>query len=143
MQFNANTQSKEAWIEPNQKRIMKLAETLPADAASATITTRTCFNKSSVKHDIISNKEKLDANSAATPSILNRNLYNHKTSISDFFKEGSSFTPHVQPDCKDVYDQSKHVFKRLTGYCTFYRDAELKHKNCELKPPLRASKMKK
>lgn len=73
-------------------------------------------------------------------SLLNRNPFNHKKSISDFIEEGASSNPHVTPAYKKMLDQNPHVFKKVIGLCTFYGDAATIHKHTILKPPLRAGK---
>ena len=107
------------------------------------------FNKSSVSHNIIthvngsrksSRRGKKIEYVTGGNSLLNRNPFNHKKSISDFIEEGSTSNPHVTPAYKNLLEQNPHVFKKVIGLCTFYGDAATIHKHTVLKPPLRPSK---
>jgi hypothetical protein len=111
---------------------------------------KTMFNKSSVSHNIITHVNGKESSSrrgkrtqfaTGGSSLLNRNPFNHKKSISDFVEEGSSSNPHVTPLYKNMIENNPHMFKKVIGLCTFYGDAATIHKHTVLKPPLRASKI--
>lgn len=91
------------------------------------------FNKSSVSHNILTGKER-PATSHGGTTMFNRKLHNHKKSISDFFETGFA---HDKPEYMEAVGENPHLFKKLTGMCTFFLDASAKHKNTVMRPPLR------
>lgn len=146
--FNSNTETKEDWVEAGQLRLMKVAEakagTAEGDrlAREAEHMSRTLFNKSSVPHNIISWKDQESGGGAnvdgGQSQTLNRNINFHKPSISEFMDKGYANALHEKQEFKEAVDENPRLFRRITGMCTFFKDAQIKHQHCVLKPPLRS-----
>ncbi|TNV80436.1 hypothetical protein FGO68_gene2146 [Halteria grandinella] len=146
-------QKREMELQQEKQKQMEGEESKVAEIQRQIDLAKTVFNKSSVPHNIITwdrfeeskrnsnvSSQTVKAPDQKASQFLNRNIHYHKKTISEYCDASQPNAVHEKTEFVQAITENPHIFKKLTGLCTFYKDAETKHRHCVLKPPLRTQK---